>query len=517
MHDSILQTIYKDVTFESMVRKYHYGQFRNNIEGYLPPKVPYTDHLFSVREILSSALFMFGECKDKQKKKDMCDAALGHDLLEDTEIVENEIIGTSNRRVLEMIYELSNPVDDDHTEQYMEQLKAASEEARLVKYADLVENTISVCYNFHIVGEKWAYEFYRPIMYRTLSVLEETEFPSYPKTAEFLHNMLNVYIQILNNKFRTNLRQYPVRVLETAKEAVSENELEAHIKEYRKRFQEYSDEYHFGLMIEREFEDAFSKDVDKGFFRYLEHKRLFCFFNEMSWDRFLTDYNLWKKGKSPLCTEGEPWLWYEEYIKEVPEGKYHWSRRGQEASKLDKSGFFKLMDAFMIPKEYFMPESIRKKEKLELIDSLTVIQRLVDYYKVKRKRIEAYPIKVKAPEREPGSIVRRTDFKYLNGHGTFYRFDKNHFPKNLLNAKAGDHFCVVLYNLHTDQLDEVAFKVESSYPVGDYCIKIRGYIDDIEGCFEISIDYFLDNPMKSRILVSASALPDYGYFDRIQS
>ena len=141
----------------------------------------------------------------------------------------------------------------------------------------------------------------------------------------------------------------------------------------------------------------------------------------------------------------------------------------------------------------------------------------MDYYKVKRKRIEAYPIKVKAPEREPGSIVRRTDFKYLNGHGTFYRFDKNHFPKNLLNAKAGDHFCVVLYNLHTDQLDEVAFKVESSYPVGDYCIKIRGYIDDIEGCFEISIDYFLDYPIKSRILVFAGALPDYGYFDRIQS
>ena len=76
---------------------------------------------------------------------------------------------------------------------------------------------------------------------------------------------------------------------------------------------------------------------------------------------------------------------------------------------------------------------------------------------------------------------------------------------------------LVLYNLHTDQLDEVAFRVESKCPLGDKYIDIRGYIDDIEGCFEISIDYFLDYPIKSRILVFAGALPDYGYFDRIQS
>ena len=516
MDDSLLQKIYKDVTLESMVRKYHYGQFRNNTDGYLPPKVPYTDHLFSVREILSSALYMFGECKDEQTKKDMCDAAIGHDLLEDTEIVEHEIIGTSNRRVLEMIYELSNPVDDDHTDQYMEQLKFASEEARLVKYADLVENTISVCYNFHIVGEKWAYDFYRPIMYRTLRVLEGTEFPTYPQTAEFLHNMLKVYIQILNNKERTNLRQYPVRVLEATREAISEYELEEHLKKYRGYFHEYGDEYHLGLKCDQELTDSFSNDVAKGFFRYLEDKRLFFFFNEKSWDRFLKDYDLWKKGESPLCTEGEPWLWYEEYVNDVPEGRSHWSKRGQEASEFDKSSFFKLMDAFMIPKEFFIPESIREKKKLERLDFLTVIQRLVDYYKIKRKYIEAYPTKVKAPEREPGSIVRRTDFKYMNGHGTFYRFDKEHFTESILNAKAGDHLILVLYNLHTDQLDEVAFRVESKCPLGDKYIDIRGYIDDIEGCFEISIDYFLDNPMKSRILVSASALPDYNCFNRIK-
>ena len=145
-------------------------------------------------------LIMFGECKDEQLMQDMCNAAIGHDLIEDTDVTEDDIVRASNRRVLGLIKELTNPIDDDHTEQYMEQLKVASEEARLIKYADLVENTISVCYNFHIVGEEWAYNFYRAIMYRTLSVLEETEFPIYPRTAEFLHSMLKVYIRVLNNK-----------------------------------------------------------------------------------------------------------------------------------------------------------------------------------------------------------------------------------------------------------------------------------------------------------------------------
>ena len=153
----------------SLVKKYHYGQYRNNYNGYLPAKVHYIDHLFGVREILSSVLFMFGECKDEQLKKDMCDAAIGHDLLEDTKVTEEEIIAASNPRVLALIKELTNPVDDAHTEQYMDQLSVASEEARLIKYADLIENTSSVCYNYHIVGEEWAHDFYRPIMYGTSS------------------------------------------------------------------------------------------------------------------------------------------------------------------------------------------------------------------------------------------------------------------------------------------------------------------------------------------------------------
>ncbi len=116
--------------------------------------------------------------------------------------------------------------------------------------------------------------------------------------------------------------------------------------------------------------------------------------------------------------------------------------------------------------------------------------------------------KVKAPERAPGEILRRTDFRYMDGHGTFYRFDKDHFPHNLLDKKWGDHTSVVLYNLHTDQLDEVKFEVQGRSYIGKHYIWLRGFIDDIvDGCFAIKIEYRLDKPLESEILVYASARP----------
>ena len=166
---------------EQLIKMYHNTQFRNDKENLTPPKVPYVDHLFGVRAILSYALNKFGECKDSQLFSDMCNAALGHDLIEDTNVDEGMIIKETNGEVLSLIRELTNPVDDDHTDQYMQQLSNATEEARLIKYSDLIENTTSVCFNFHIVGLDWVNEFYSPIVHKTMSILENTDFPKYPK------------------------------------------------------------------------------------------------------------------------------------------------------------------------------------------------------------------------------------------------------------------------------------------------------------------------------------------------
>ena len=185
---------------EELIRIYHNTQFRNDQGDLIPPKVPYIDHLFGVKSILSYALTKFNECEDPQLFADMCNAALGHDLIEDTDVDEETIIKTTNNRVLSLITELTNPVDDNHTDLYMQQLSMASEEARLIKYADLIENTTSVCYNSHIVGEAWIKNFYHPIVQKTKITLENTQFYSYPQTASFMQTVLDLYVNLLDNK-----------------------------------------------------------------------------------------------------------------------------------------------------------------------------------------------------------------------------------------------------------------------------------------------------------------------------
>lgn len=308
-----------------------------------------------------------------------------------------------------------------------------------------------------------------------------------------------------------------VKVLGAIREAIPEDELQAHLNKYSNKFESYGFEYHWTTYNDEQLVQLFSDGLNDAFFNYLKEKRLFYFFDEQSWGRFIKDYDLWKQGDSPSCKEGNPWLWYEEYIQDGERETPYWKKKGQEANERDKISFFKLIDTLMIPIEFFVPESIVEKQQIERIDYSTVVQRLVDYHKIKRRFVESYPIKVKAPEREFGSIVRRTDFSYMNGHGTFYRFDKDHFPDNLFKTKEGDRISVVLYNIHTDQLDEVVFIMQSYRNVGENCIDIRGYIADIEKYYEIEISYYKNRPLKSYILVFASAQPDYRCFDRLKN
>ena len=326
---------------DQIVRKYHSKQLRNDKEGYLSPKVPYFDHLESVRHILSFALYKFGECQDPQLEKDILNAAIGHDLLEDTDITEAEIIEASNERVLSLIKELTNPVDDEHTDQYMDQIKNASEEARLIKYADLIENTSCVCYNFHVVGRDWAYDFYRPLMYRTEHVLDATSFPTYPRTVEYLRTVLNMFVDMLNWKYCSNPFQYPVKVLQCQREAISETDLNNHILKSRESFTRLMITYKKGCMIRDDLVSRFNSEFHETFYNYLDSKRLVLRFNEKRWERFIADYSLWKKNEKPSAQAGEPWLlYYEDYL---------------EASILDKISFFKLMDEYLVPVERFKP------------------------------------------------------------------------------------------------------------------------------------------------------------------
>lgn len=197
-----MNDVCSDTSFIQYVRTCHEGQFRNYRENFTLPAIPYTDHLNGVASILASCLSAAGECIDPQAFHDMRDAALGHDLLEDTDATETDIRSLTNEHVLQLIQGLTNPVDDAHTDAYMEQIRCASEEVRLVKYADLIENTSSVCYSLHIVGREWAETFYLPILRRTTAVLAKTHFAAYERTAELMRKILSVYTELLQNKMQ---------------------------------------------------------------------------------------------------------------------------------------------------------------------------------------------------------------------------------------------------------------------------------------------------------------------------
>lgn len=181
---------------ENLIKEYHKTQYRNK------NKVPYIEHLIGVRSILHSVLEITGECTDAIELKTLEDAALGHDLIEDTNVSEEEIIKVSSKRTLELIKKLSNPVDDYHLDEYMKQIREAEEEVRIIKYADLVENTTSVCYGLQDLGVDWFYDFYEPILKNSTNNLANTEFIEYPKTAILMRSMLKVATELVYDKVR---------------------------------------------------------------------------------------------------------------------------------------------------------------------------------------------------------------------------------------------------------------------------------------------------------------------------
>ena len=179
---------------EELVKKFHKAQFRNK------NKVPYIEHLIGVRSILQSVLAITGECTDPAELKILEDAALGHDLIEDTDVKKEEIIAVGNEKTLALIEKLSNPVDDYHLDNYMRQIRESEEEVRIIKYADLVENTASVSYGLHDLGINWFYDFYEPILKSSTENLANTEFVRYAKTANLLRSMLKVATKLTYDK-----------------------------------------------------------------------------------------------------------------------------------------------------------------------------------------------------------------------------------------------------------------------------------------------------------------------------
>jgi len=182
------------MVFEDLVKECHAGQTRNN------GKIPYFEHLKNTQRLLLASIKQTHEVNDNVLRRTMSYAALGHDLIEDTNITESQIEDATNEQVLGLIKELTNPDDDEHIEKYLTQIKKASGEARLIKYVDLIENTTSIIYGVPDLGVEWTTTFFLPILTSTTDILSGTSFASYPKTAKLLRNILAIETDILLDK-----------------------------------------------------------------------------------------------------------------------------------------------------------------------------------------------------------------------------------------------------------------------------------------------------------------------------
>ena len=195
IHAQGLNWLNNTESMKILINQYHAMQKRNNNSD-----IPYTEHLTGVASVLKTIAEHYNEIPDGVLKV-MIPAALGHDMLEDTVIRERRIEEATNNKVLKLIKELTNPNDDAHLDEYMKKLSSDSEEARLIKYADLIENTSSFCYALHEpyieAPIQRAKEFYLPILTRTTEVLAQTSFNQYPQTAEAMRLTLKVYTNLL--------------------------------------------------------------------------------------------------------------------------------------------------------------------------------------------------------------------------------------------------------------------------------------------------------------------------------
>jgi len=100
-------------------------------------KIPYVVHPLRVAMILKAAGF------NEFINSDLMIAALLHDLIEDTNITLEEIEKEFNAKVAMIVKELSKP-EQANKEEWLKNLKSVSNEAKIIKMADRIDNLMDM-------------------------------------------------------------------------------------------------------------------------------------------------------------------------------------------------------------------------------------------------------------------------------------------------------------------------------------------------------------------------------------
>jgi (p)ppGpp synthase/HD superfamily hydrolase len=122
----------------------------------------------------------------QEERSTIVSAALGHDLLEDTEVTKEEVIAIFGSRGYELIYGMTNEWGDGNVKPYVKKVTHAKEAVRLIKLSDLFDNITSVTYNIAVLTPKWTNEYFLSIVTPMKESILETSFNDYKKTGEYL-------------------------------------------------------------------------------------------------------------------------------------------------------------------------------------------------------------------------------------------------------------------------------------------------------------------------------------------
>jgi (p)ppGpp synthase/HD superfamily hydrolase len=185
----------KDRIFEralKFVQKMHKGQFRAG-------KVPVWQHLLRVSETLAHVLSHTKEGTPAQRQI-ISIAALGHDLLEDTQATKAQIKNIFGERGFSLIEGMTNVHGDSNHAPYIRAMKGASEEVRLIKLADLYDNVSSVAHTLPLLGKKWTTSFFLPIVVPMFAAVKRTKFRKYRKTVALLIALVDVSFRQLEKE-----------------------------------------------------------------------------------------------------------------------------------------------------------------------------------------------------------------------------------------------------------------------------------------------------------------------------
>lgn len=150
-------------------------------------RVPYSAHVLSVGRIVDDALNDTRELiADEPHQEDIYLAAVGHDLYEDTFATPQEIRATFGERVDSYIEGMTNRQGDVNRSRYLAKMQGAVEPVKLIKLADLIENTTSCGYGIHDLGAKWIRHTFMPIAGEMIANIAKARFEEYPDTARLM-------------------------------------------------------------------------------------------------------------------------------------------------------------------------------------------------------------------------------------------------------------------------------------------------------------------------------------------